>query len=129
MNIQTINPVNGAERVADTATQTKVAYPPPPNRPDVVEEITKAEEKVREEKESVLSADDVKELTEQMNEVMDELQTSLGFSIREEMNHLVVIEVKDRNTDELIKQIPSEELLAIKEKMDEFTGLLFDQKA
>lgn len=71
---------------------------------------------------------EVRELTAEMNELMDDLQTTLGFSIREDLNHQVVIEITNRETNELIKQIPSEELLNIKEKMEEFTGLIFDGK-
>ena len=73
-----------------------------------------------------LSSKEVKELAKEMNELMDDLHTSLGFSIREELNHQVVVEIKNRQTNELIKQIPSEDLLKIKEKMEEFTGLIFD---
>jgi len=122
MDIQTVNPVNGTERVADTTAQ-QVSSPPTKR----IEATVRAEEKARETAEEDLSVKNAKELTAQMNEVMDDLQTSLGFSIREELNHLVVIDIKDRETNEVIKQIPSEELLALKEKMDEFTGLLFDQ--
>ncbi len=74
-----------------------------------------------------LSARELKKVAEEMNDIMDDFQTSLGFSIREELNNQVVVEIKNRETDELIKQIPAEELLAIKEKMEELTGLLFDQ--
>jgi len=73
------------------------------------------------------SAEDAKQLAAEMNEIMDDFQTSLGFSIREDLGHLVIVEIKDRDTNELIKQIPSEEMLAIKEKMEELTGLLLDQ--
>ena len=67
-------------------------------------------------------------MVEEMNDIMDDLHTSLGFSVREDLqNRQVVVEIKDRDTNELIKQIPSEEMLTIKEKMLEFTGLLFDQ--
>lgn len=78
---------------------------------------------------TTLSVKDAKELTLEMNEIMDDLQTSLGFSIREDLNHQVVVEIKDRETNELIKQIPSEELLEIKLKMEEFTGLILDHRA
>lgn len=74
-----------------------------------------------------MQAEEMKQLAEEMNDIMDDFQTSLGFSIREELNNQVVVEIKNRQTDELIKQIPAEELLAIKEKMEELTGLLFDQ--
>jgi len=74
-----------------------------------------------------LSLEETKDLTENMNELMDDLQTSLGFSIREELNHQVVVQIKNKDTNELIKQIPSEELLDIKERMEELTGMLFDK--
>jgi flagellar protein FlaG len=126
MDINTVSPVNGSSGAVDSA----VSSPPPAKTVavDPVQEEQKAGQKLRDQ-ESSLSVDDIKELAEGMNEIMDDLQTSIGFSIREELNHQVVVEIKDRQTDELIKQIPSEELLAIKEKMEEFTGLLFDQQA
>ena len=43
------------------------------------------------------------------------------------LNHQVIVEIKNRKTNELVKQIPSEELVTIKEKMAELTGLLFDK--
>ena len=67
------------------------------------------------------------EMAEVLNEYMDDLQTNIGFHIREDMNRQVVVEIKDKNTNELIKQIPTEEMLKIKEKMEELTGLIFDQ--
>ncbi|MBA3011061.1 MAG: flagellar protein FlaG [Proteobacteria bacterium] len=85
-------------------------------------------EKSKEEQKSRFSAEEAKQLAAQMNEIMDDLQTSLGFSIREDLNNQVVVEITDRKTKELIKQIPTEEMLAIKEKMEEFSGLFFDQK-
>jgi len=74
-----------------------------------------------------LNALDTKELVEELNEYMDDLQTNLGFSIREELDHQVVVEIKNRKTDELVKQIPSEELLKIRESMENLTGSIFDQ--
>lgn len=85
--------------------------------------------KTKEEGKNLFSAKELKQVAAEMNEIMDDLHTSLGFSIKEELNNLVVVEIKDRETNELIKQIPSEELLAIKEKMEELTGLLLDQRA
>jgi flagellar protein FlaG len=73
-------------------------------------------------------AEEIKELADTLNEYMDDLQTDLGFSIHEKLNHQVIVEIKNRNTDELVKQIPAEELVTIKEKMSELTGLLFDKR-
>lgn len=74
-----------------------------------------------------LNVSDTKKLVDELNEYMDDLQTQLGFSIREDLDHQVVVEIKNRETEELLKQIPSEELLKIREKMEELTGFLFDQ--
>jgi flagellar protein FlaG len=40
----------------------------------------------------------------------------------------VVVEIKNRETDEVIKQIPSEEILELRVKMEELTGMLLDEK-
>ncbi len=110
-----------------------------PNKPDEIGDAEKLgtplsepnnrqANKIKEEQERKFSTEQAEQLATQMNEIMDDLQTSLGFSIREDLDHQVVVEITDRKTKELIKQIPTEEMLAIKEKMEEFSGLLFDQK-
>jgi flagellar protein FlaG len=75
------------------------------------------------------ASEEVRELAEEMNEIMDDLKTSLGFSIRDELPNQVVVEIKNRETGDLIRQIPAEQLISIKEKMDEFTGMIFDTSA
>ncbi|WP_041279622.1 flagellar protein FlaG [Desulfobacula toluolica] len=100
------------------------------NKIDAAEKINSPETKRQETKrqENDFSVEETKQLAEELNEFMDDLKTSLGFSIREDHRHQVIVEIKNRDTDELIKQIPSEELLAIKGKIEEFTGLIFNQK-
>ncbi|MDA8134459.1 MAG: flagellar protein FlaG [Desulfobacteraceae bacterium] len=90
-------------------------------------QIRQSSGRAKEEQNRVLSTNEAKELTREMNEIMDDLQTSLGFSIREELNSQIVVQKKNRDTNELIKQIPAEELLDIRQKMKEFTGLILDQ--
>lgn len=94
---------------------------------DPKQKAAKIKEEEEEEK-SNFSEKEAKQLAEDMNEIMDDLQTSIGFNIRKDLNNQVVVEITDRKTKELIKQIPTEEMLAIKEKMEEFSGLFFDQK-
>lgn len=121
-----------------TARETIPLEPPmsvsAPDRIDATGKITtrmsesnRQAAKIKEEQESNLDVKEAKQLAAEMNEIMDDLQTSIGFSIREDLDHLVIFEITDRKTKEVIKQIPSEEMLAIKEKMEEFSGLLFDQ--
>ena len=74
-----------------------------------------------------MQAEEIRELAESLNEYMDSLQTQLGFSINDKLNNnKVIVEIKNRKTDELIKQVPAEEIVEIREKMAELTGLLFD---
>jgi flagellar protein FlaG len=83
--------------------------------------------KAKEVQKSNLSTNETKALASELNEIMDDLHTNLGFSIRDDLNNTVIVEIKNQDTNELIKQIPSEELLTIREKMLELTGLLLDQ--
>lgn len=118
MDITTISPVNGSKGPVESEG---IAAPAKTELP----ETRQVDPKNRENQDS-LSMDQMKELADDMNEIMDDLQTSIGFSIREE-NNQVIVQIKNRDTDELVRQIPSEELLVLKEKMEEFTGLIFDQ--
>ncbi len=122
-----INTINTAVKEAVPIEVSKPSVPSTQPEPDETIQNGQALAKTREDNNRTLSLSDAKELTEDMNELMDDLQTSLGFSIREDLNHQVVVVISNRETNELIKQIPSEELLTIKEKMEEITGLLFDQ--
>lgn len=70
---------------------------------------------------------ETQEIVEALNEYMDDLQTNLRFAIRDDLDQQVVVEIKNRKTDELVKQIPSEELLRIMENMKELNGIIFDQ--
>jgi len=142
MNINSVNTAPASmespplEPPMPTSTPTKPAFSP--NRVDAPGKLDsqlsdpnqKAAKLKDEEKEdkSNFSVKEAKQLAEDMNEIMDDLQTSLGFSIKEELNNQVVVEITDRKTNEVIKQIPTEEMLTIKEKMEALSGLLFDQK-
>jgi len=77
-------------------------------------------------KKSVLSTEEAEQVTADLNEYLNGFQTNLSFSISEKSNHQVIVEIKNKETNELIKQIPSEEILELREKMEELAGLLFD---
>jgi len=129
VNISPINTVDRPDLVErmPAVSPTKETSPgsiPPDN--STIQAVKKAEEAPKSEEK--LEMADAKEMVEALNEYMDVLQTNLGFSIREDLDHHpVVVEIKNRQTDELVKQIPSEELLAIMEKMKELNGIIFDQ--
>jgi flagellar protein FlaG len=57
-----------------------------------------------------------------------EVASSLEFSVDGDTGKTVV-RIVDASTQELIRQIPSEEMLSIARNMDRFEGLLFKSKA
>lgn len=67
-------------------------------------------------------------LVEQLNNFMKEGQRSLSFAVDRNANE-VVVSVLDRETKELIRQIPSPEALKLKEHLDGVIGLLFSDQA
>ena len=97
----------------------------PVEKTEKVKDIKLKEES--QESQGSVSAEEAKEITVDLNDYMNDLQTNLRFSIYEKLDHQVVVEIKNKQTDELIKQIPSEALLELRVKMEELSGLLFDE--
>ncbi len=75
-----------------------------------------------------VSPKDADKIVETLNENMDKLQTRLGFKVNDDSEEIIVT-VINRETDEVVRQIPSKELLELKDKMDELTGILLNEKA
>lgn len=68
------------------------------------------------------------EVAARMNEHMQQMQRSLRFSV-DDASGRIVVKVIDKDTDEVIRQIPSEEMLAMMKHISEFDGLIFDDRA
>ncbi|WP_413701350.1 flagellar protein FlaG [Psychromonas sp. KJ10-10] len=83
--------------------------------------------KKKEIKDTEQSSSTVKETVEEMNAFFQNMQRNLSFSVDEESGEKV-ISVRDSETEEVIRQIPSEELVVLRKKMDDVVGILFDTK-
>lgn len=59
--------------------------------------------------------------------LLKRLNTELRLEVNKDSKE-VVVKIIDPETDRVIKQIPSEELLAIKERIGELIGVLFKSK-
>ncbi len=66
------------------------------------------------------------ELSKELNTYLEDHQISMGFFIHKKLNNQIVVEIKNRETGELVRQVPSEELLRIREGMVTSTGLIFN---
>lgn len=88
---------------------------------------TKLQGKEKDDEKKQPSMTDANKMVDELNDYMNELQTTLGFSVTKDPHNQIIFQIKDRNTNEVIRQIPTEEIQKIKEKMNELTGLLLDQ--
>jgi len=78
-------------------------------------------------KENPASEKQIKEAISKANNKMKVSRTRCEFSYHEETNR-VSIKVLDKDTQEVIREIPTEEALEMIEKMWEIAGLLIDEK-
>lgn len=73
-----------------------------------------------------------KEFVQQLNDYVQIAQRDIKFSV-DEGSGSTVVSVYDGNTEELIRQIPSEELLrisaALREQLDDRRGLIIESQA
>jgi len=70
----------------------------------------------------------VKQATELINKTIQTLSRNLEFTVDEESKENVV-KVVDKDTGEVIRQMPSEETLRIANALDQLQGLILKQKA
>lgn len=73
------------------------------------------------------SRQQIDQAMEQMRDALPPVARNLQFSLDEETGQRI-IKVVDSTTNEVVRQIPSEELLSIAKALDNFTGLLLKQK-
>ncbi len=80
-----------------------------------------------------ISSDDnqtkkVQEAVELINRLFDRSPVDLNMSIDEKTQSLV-IKLIDRSTHEVVRQIPPEEILRLRQHLQELLGVVFDQTA
>lgn len=79
------------------------------------------------ESEAVPETREVESAVEQMNEFVQSIQRNLSFSIDRDTGHDVVT-VLDSQTEEVIRQYPSDEFLKISKALGDIQGILFTDK-
>lgn len=77
---------------------------------------------------NALSPQQLKEAVKTMNDFVGGINSSLQFTVDDKSGQTIV-KVMDTDTKEVIKQIPSEEMLSIAKAVDRLKGLLVQQKA
>jgi len=80
----------------------------------------------QDEKAQPLEREQLEQMAQQLQDFMGEMNRSLQFKVDEDSGR-DVIKVLDKETGEVIKQYPSEEVLSLVSKLSETAGLLIDQ--
>ncbi|NLK07682.1 MAG: flagellar protein FlaG [Firmicutes bacterium] len=73
------------------------------------------------------STDDLSEVVEDLNETVDVFNKGLHFRVHEETERIVV-EVVDKDTGDVIREIPPEYILDLMAKIDALFGVFVDEK-
>lgn len=75
-----------------------------------------------------LSSKQLHNAVDQVNKTIQTLSNDVQFTVDQETGREIV-KVVDRETQKVIRQIPSEEMVAIAKRLDELQGLIIRQKA
>lgn len=70
----------------------------------------------------------LREKVAELNDHMQNLNRNILFSVDDKSGD-TVIKVVDSETEELIRQIPSQEVLDVRNSVEKYRGLLFETKA
>ena len=69
-----------------------------------------------------------KEATEKLNFQMGQLDAKVRFAYNDNLN-LMIVQVKDAKTGELVSELPSKQAIKISEYFKESLGILFDKES
>lgn len=127
MSIPTIPPAGGGNITAQAGGRggetSPAVTPATASRPAAVAETNRADGAG-----APASAAELNEALERVREALAPVARNLQFSVDDDTGKTVV-RIIDSSTDEVIKQFPSEEMLAIARSIDKLQGLLLRQEA
>jgi flagellar protein FlaG len=132
MSIQSINNASMSMQAASTAPARDAQAARNPagsatsveSRAENVQQNTSTQEQAQ----RVPSAGELQKALEEVEKAVAPMAQSLQFSLDKDSGRTVV-KVMDTDTNEVIRQIPSEEVLAISKAVDKLKGLLIKQQA
>lgn len=127
MNIKAVNSVPGAVSPPPAEMDFEVTIPQPASQPvnPVEQQAAKAE---AEAKDPAAQREKLDEAIDKLNRTAMVFDRSIRFQIHDATKETMVA-VIDRNTDRVIREIPSKEILDFMAHMRDYLGLLFDKKA
>lgn len=122
-----IENIGTSKAALQPATQTSPTAPA--KRPAEVDKARDAEKappvEAGRQKQEAQPLDDV---VQELNHLVRELHRELHFTVDNESGD-TVIKVVDRETDEVVRQIPSEEVVRLRKRLQEAAGVIFRDSA
>lgn len=113
----------GAVNTTSSTTDVQVAIAMPPQErskqgrsPDQAEESRSAEN------------ERMKQMVQEMQRQINSMNISLEFSTYGENGNKIAVVVADKNSGEVIREIPSKEIQNLHAKMREITGIIFNMQ-
>lgn len=118
--------INNAAIVQNLPKQisTKTNLPLPAIEPAIK---TSTSSSVQPEKKENISLADIEKAVEESNKVLSQRATGLEFSLDNDTGKTVV-KLIDKATEEVLRQYPSKQMLAIAKELDRFQGSLVSEK-
>lgn len=117
-----IGAVSTASAGAITVAQTAVAITLPGSSTD-------SRRPPRSEEQRSSENEKMKQMVMEMQKQINSMNVSLQFSTYGENGEKIAVVVADKNSGEVIREIPSKELQNLYAKMREITGLIFNTQA
>ena len=118
---------------SSAVTAGRVATEAPPSAAELAQKRTPEQAQTRSVEKTTnetpqLTVQEMEETVQAMNEMMKSLSRGLNFQVDDD-NGRTIIKVIDRETQDLIKQFPSEELVKLITSMQNMQNILFDDQA
>jgi flagellar protein FlaG len=77
--------------------------------------------------ENTANSQEMENTADRLNEIAQDIRRDLEFKVDDNSGDMVIT-VLDRETNEVIRQIPQEHVLALRENMESLKGILFSAK-
>lgn len=94
---------------------------------------TRADEATAKDEESVsekaVNPEKVRQMIGEIQEQIDTMNVNLSFSTYGEQGEHIAVVVADKETGEVIREIPSKEIQDLYRKMSELSGVIFNREA
>ena len=128
MNIQVASNVSVNPELLNKIVQERKPHTAPKVNETRVDQASEALVKAKKSQNSLETAQEIQRQVDQTNKLFEVNYTAVKFNVHEDTERLM-IQVVDKKTDEVVREIPSKEFLDMVSRMVDYMGLMVDQKA